>query len=91
MKIKSINVIMDDNTVKEYPVLDSIILAICEENDQQMVMSQISENQSLQLNLLKSIIRFDPQPQSASVENSSEEKINDEIVDDSPIEVIDEE
>lgn len=62
MKITSINVTMDDNTIKEYPVVDCVMIGVCKEGDQQVVMSQISENQSLQLNVIKAILNYIPQP-----------------------------
>jgi hypothetical protein len=85
MKIKSVNVTMDDGSVKEFEILDCIILGLAkgEEEGKDVVLSQISENNSLQLAMLKNIIHYVPK---AAEEAETEEA---EAADESPIEVVD--
>ncbi len=53
--IKKITV-EDDGVLKEYDVVDGLGIFICDNGDQ-FVVSQMSENQSIQLAMLKAIIK----------------------------------
>lgn len=92
--IKNITIEMEDGSNKTFDVLDSMILAVCKNDDpdnteNNIVISQISDNTSLQLSMLKNIIRYEPAPQQPAPAENNEEV---EIKDDEPlIEVIDEE
>jgi uncharacterized protein YsxB (DUF464 family) len=86
MKIKSVNVTMDDGSVKEFDIIDCIILGLAkgEEEGKDVVLSQISENNSLQLAMLKNIIHYVPNTQQEGSEEAATE-----AADESPIEVVD--
>lgn len=93
--IKNITIEMEDGSTKTFDVLDSMILAVCKNDDpdnteNNIVISQISDNTSLQLSMLKNIIRYEPAPQQSVSSAEDEEEIV--VEDDEPlIEVIDEE
>lgn len=89
MKVTSIKIELDNGEIKEYKPIDGIILAICEaeEDGNNPVISLMSENPSLQLSMIKNVLNY--RPNEKIVEDSQNEKADENINEDSPIEVVD--
>lgn len=60
MKIKSITVVDEQGKEFTYTPQDTMLLALCENKDNKdepFVLSQLSSNQSMQLTMLKAILK----------------------------------